>query len=140
MDQDTAMDYLEWLSELYEGERIGLIWDLATAHKGEKVLKFAVELGIVVAFIPAGLTSILQVCDLIINKTLKAAAVPRESVLEWIETATREIDSIQAATKGIGAAFRKYGQDPRFKTAEELLDGLKVFQENCIYASLLDNQ
>ncbi|OQR85418.1 hypothetical protein ACHHYP_11851 [Achlya hypogyna] len=153
MDQATAMDYLDWLSDLFEGERIGLIWDLAAAHKAEEVMQYAEEIGIVLSFIPAGLTSILQVCDLIINKALKAAfkrrycefkikndpgpggkyIVARENVLEWIETATREIDSAQTSTSGIAAAFKKYGQDPRAKNADEL-------QENRIYASLLENQ
>ncbi|KAF0706933.1 hypothetical protein AaE_013873 [Aphanomyces astaci] len=109
MDQPTAMVYRDWLRDLYQHEKLRLIWDLAAAYNTEQVMKYAEELGIVVEFIPAGLTSILQVCDLIINKTLKAAfkhcycefkiksdpgpggkySVTRESVLEWIETATR---------------------------------------------------
>ncbi|OQR99394.1 hypothetical protein THRCLA_21848 [Thraustotheca clavata] len=65
--------------------------------------------------------------------------VQRGRILEWIEIATHDIDSAQAASQGFAAAFRKYGQDPRCESADELLDWLKVLQENCIYASLIEN-
>jgi DDE superfamily endonuclease len=160
MDGPVAITYLDWLKGCFPNDRIGLIWDFATAHKADDVLGHARELDITVAFIPAGLTSILQVCDLIVNKPIKAAfkrsycafkmrndpgpggkyVVDRDDVLVWIEEAMKEVNKSQAARNGIGHAFRKYGQDPRCEDTTELLECLTSLQENRIYASLLENQ
>ena len=65
MDVRTAKVYLDFVVSLYpEDITIGLIWDAASSHICDKVKTYAAELGIVLGFIPAGLTSILQVCDL----------------------------------------------------------------------------
>jgi len=126
MDAHGAAKYLTWLHDCYPGETIGLIWDHAAAHKADDVLVHAKEIGIVVAFIPAGLTSILQICDLVLNKPLKLAfkkrygmfkmradpgpggnyKVDRDDVLVWLEEAAEEVSKQQRAAKGIASAFR----------------------------------
>ena len=160
MDNATALTYLDWLHSCFPNEKIGLIWDHAAAHKSDQILLHAREIGITVAFIPAGMTSILQVCDLVINKPLKAAfkrrycafkmrsdpgpggkyKVERDDVLVWIEEATKELSRKLLVDRSIAGAFKKYGQDPRCEDIAELMDGLQCLQENRIYASLLENQ
>jgi hypothetical protein len=160
MDNSTALVYLNWLVSCFPGEKVGLIWDHAAAHKSNDVLIQAADLGIIVAFIPAGMTSILQVCDLVLNKPLKAAfkrrycswkmrsdpgpggkyKVNRDDVLVWIEDAAKEVSRNLLVDRSIAAAFRKYGQDPRSDDTTELLEGLRSLQANRIYASLLENQ
>ena len=51
---------------------IEFIWDFVPAHKSEDILSYAIELGITVSFVPVGLTIILQVCNLLVNKALKS--------------------------------------------------------------------
>ena len=58
MDKALAVVYLDWLATCYPGEKIGLIWDFAAAHKSADVLEHVRSLNIAVCFIPAGPTSI----------------------------------------------------------------------------------
>lgn len=94
---------------------------------------------IVTALIPGGLTSVVQVCDLIINKTFKqilrdhyyawrrayirekrAAGVqgklniklPRDSMIEFIEASIKELNRRQLAKPTIRTMFQRVGQDP----------------------------
>ena len=71
MDKVLAKKYLSWLKELYPGEKIGLIWDKAPAHISEEVLEHAKQLGIVIELLYAGMTSIMQPCDIWLNKAFK---------------------------------------------------------------------
>ena len=50
---------------------IVLIWDCAPMHLNEQVLSHARRLGILVLFVPAGLTHLLQVLDVYIYSSLK---------------------------------------------------------------------
>jgi len=82
MDVRTAKVYLDFIISLYpEDATIGLIWDAASSHICDEVKAYAAELGIVLGFIPAGLTSILQVCDLYCNKPIKGFV--KSSFLRW---------------------------------------------------------
>ncbi|OQR89675.1 hypothetical protein ACHHYP_06125 [Achlya hypogyna] len=160
LNWDGYASYLEWLSECYPDECVGLIWGHAAAHITDDVLVYAAELGIIVGFIPAGITSILQVCDLFLNKPLKAAFKrsccaykmrcdlgpggkykgDRDDIVIWIEEATKEAHKKQLPTRGITEAFRRYGQDPREESNYELVDHLKGLEESRVYASLLEKQ
>ena len=55
----------------FAGKKIGLIWDRAAAHVSEEVLDYAKELGIVVELLYAGMTAIMQPCDIWLNKMIK---------------------------------------------------------------------
>ncbi len=160
MDTPTAIQYLDWLLMCYPGERIGLIWDFAAAHKAVDVIDHAAMLGITLAYIPGGLTSILQICDLYVNKPLKQSfkrmycswkmqndpgpggkyKVPRDNVIQWIEDSVRSFNQNQEDNKGIAHAFKKYGQDFRCEESLDFVQHLSTFSENCIYSSLLENQ
>jgi hypothetical protein len=160
MDTPSAIEYLNWLTACYPGQKIGLIWDFAAAHKSAEVISHAASLNITLAFIPAGLTSILQIYDLIVNKPLKQSfkrlycawkirsdpgpgqkyKVQREKVIEWIEESVSSFISKQEISRGIAAAFTKYGQDFRSEDKISFSQHLGDFKEISIYSSLLENQ
>ena len=82
MDMRTTKAYLDFIVSLYiEDVTIGLIWDAASSYIYTEVKAYAAELGIILGFVPTGLTSILQVCDLYCNKPIKAFA--KSSFLKW---------------------------------------------------------
>ena len=91
------------------------------------------------ALIPGGLTSVIQVCDLIINKTFKQILrykyyawrrvyirqkraegvqgklnikLPRDEMIGFIETTIKELNRRQLEKPTIRTMFRKVGQDP----------------------------
>ena len=73
---DTAITlrWLRWLHEQFPANtRIGLVWDHAPAHDSVAVREFISDNSswLVVALIPEGMTSILQVCDIAANASLK---------------------------------------------------------------------
>jgi hypothetical protein len=160
MDNPTAMIYLNWLKSCYPNDKIGLIWDFAAAHKSDHVLNHAVALGITVGFIPAGLTSILQVCDILVNKPLKASfkkqyccwkirtdpgpgkkyKIQRDLVITWLENATTDINNQMKEQKSIEKAFLTFGQDHREENTDMLIKHLSALNENSIYSSLQVNQ
>lgn len=76
-DAPTTLRYLEFIDSLYDDdESIGLVWDMAPAHRDTRVaeaLQKYAERGRMFTFvIPGGMTSILQVCDLTLNAPIKA--------------------------------------------------------------------
>ena len=91
---------------------MGLIWDRAAAHASEEVLQCAKDLCIVVEPLYAGITAIMQPCDIWLNKSVKTTikrlyyayknslkletgqkvVVPREQIISWIEQAAHEAD------------------------------------------------
>eukprot|EP00956_Cyclotella_meneghiniana_P024783 scaffold50391_cov37-Cyclotella_meneghiniana.AAC.1 len=81
-DEDITIEYLEFLLEYYPREIIGLVWDACKAHSTPLVLAFIDQHPrLVVVGIYGGLTSIIQVCDLIANKDLKQAI--RKGYYKW---------------------------------------------------------
>ena len=72
-DKDNTIDYLEFLMVMYPNKKVGLIWNAATQHSTEKVLNFIAQHvdRLVMTELSGGLTSVIQVCDLVANKLLK---------------------------------------------------------------------
>lgn len=75
-DGKITIRYLKFLCfELYKDTKVGLIWDHAPQHISNEVneyIKYLENLGLlVIMYVPKGLTSIMQVCDLVCNKLLK---------------------------------------------------------------------
>ena len=109
------MKFLRWLKSKYPGVKIGLIWDRAAAHISSEVLDCAKELGIIVELLYAGMTAIMQPCDIWLNKAIKTiikrlyyahknslklepgqkVEVPREQIISWIEQAVHEVHADQ---------------------------------------------
>ena len=65
------MKFLRWLKSKYPGGKIGLFWDRAAGHISSEVLDCATELGIIVELLYAGMTAIMQPCDVWLNKPIK---------------------------------------------------------------------
>ena len=106
------------------------------------------------------LTSILQICDILVNKPLKAlfkkqycswkikndpdAGVKykfaRDLVITWLENATVDVRDKMKDSRKIERAFQKFSQDYRFDNVDELMIHLAGLNENSVYASLQENQ
>jgi hypothetical protein len=149
----------QWLRNCFPNDNIGLIWDFAAAHKSDNILNCALQLGITIGYIPAGLTSISQVCDLLINKPLKAAfkkqycawkirndpspgkkyKLDRDLIITWAENATNDLNLKFQQDEAVQKAFLKYGQDPRNDNIDLLTAHLASLNENSIYKSLQEN-
>ncbi|OQS02211.1 hypothetical protein THRCLA_21479 [Thraustotheca clavata] len=89
------------------------------------VLEKAKKLNITIGFIPPGLTSILQICDLIINKLLKASCkknccsykirsdhgtggkvqVHRSDILVWVKESICDLQEKLKSTNAIARCF-----------------------------------
>ena len=72
--------YLESLQKLYTSEKvIGLIWDKASSDYSDEVVDYIAKINqtstpkVVVDFVDAGLTSVYQTPNVVINKPLKKA-------------------------------------------------------------------
>jgi hypothetical protein len=74
-----AIIYLNFLINLFQGKKIGLIWDKHSSHYSEDVMKFIEtnnkdnnkKATIISALVDEGLTPIIQVPDVAVNKIFK---------------------------------------------------------------------
>ena len=89
-DTDITIRWLKWLKDQFPGKKIGLIWDHAPAHTNGVVDQFLRDASswLKTELIPGGLTSVLQVCDLIINKPFKQHV--RNGYYRWRTTFVRQ--------------------------------------------------
>ncbi|KAJ8556752.1 hypothetical protein ON010_g9211 [Phytophthora cinnamomi] len=94
------------------GKKIDLVWDAASPHTCQKVIEYVSEKGPVYEFIPAGLTFIMQICDLDANRPLKAA------VIHWVEEAVSAVNKTQNSDRIIEYLFNKLGQDPTINSSK----------------------
>ena len=131
---------------MYPGQKVGLIWDHARQHYSKEVQilidKMTAEGRLVVMFIPKGLTSVMQVCDIVANKELKQSIksayylwrmeqikkhrqkngdmiaeikikVPYEVMIKFVEDGVNKFNEKQINVKQtIKDTFQKMGQDP----------------------------
>ena len=160
MDKVLAKKYLSWLKELYPGKKIGLSWDKAAAHISEEVLEHAKQLGIVIELLYAGMTSILQLCDIWLNKAFKKyiqekyyefkhwlgvatgqkIKVPREQIISWIEQAVVHLNNKQKQTRKVARIFAKCGLDIYDFEKNAFASHLETLSEDSIYNALIQNQ
>jgi hypothetical protein len=119
----------------------GLIWDKCTAHSGpdldEWVENYNRQDGpgrLIIGYIPEGMTSLMQVCDVVVNRRfkqelsaryhdyrmVKTAAmepgqtlkVPRDQFISFLEGAVATINRENQTTRTIADAFESCGQNP----------------------------
>ena len=160
MDKILAKKYLSWLKSLFPGKKIGLIWDKAAAHVSQEVLEHAKELGIVVELLYAGMTSIMQPCDIWLNRAFKKylqdkyyeyknslhlqtgqkVNVPREQIISWVEEAIQHHNAKQKQTRKVAQIFAKCGLDPFDMEKGAFKAHLETLKEDSIYNSLVKNQ
>lgn len=126
-DEDISIEYLEHLLELYPGKKIGVIWDACRAHTTPLVLRFLEEHSdrIVCVGISGGLTSVIQVCDLVANKDLKQFIKNRYYTWRTEFIKKKRAELIQAGTPSERITI-KIPRDVMIKIVEE---AIKEFNE-----------
>ena len=92
-DEDITIEFLEFVLQLYPNKKVGIIWDAAGCHGTAKVLAFITQHQdrLVVVGISGGITSVIQVCDLVANKILKQLI--RDSYYLWRTAHIRDVKS-----------------------------------------------
>jgi len=138
----TVVTYLEYLRKrLYPSKKcIGLIWDKASSHCSDMVLKYIEESNkdteipkLVVETVDAGLTSIYQPPDVVVNKPLKVQIrrkyedliskrgkfvpgkrqeISKEELVQIVEESYHEINSRNRTDQYIKNAFEMFGLNP----------------------------
>ena len=94
MNEHLALSYLNFISETVQGRHFFLIWDVHSSHRTDKVKKRAEELGVGMAFVPAGQTSRWQPLDNKIFGALKQRAHTRFNELAVARTTVDIIDAL----------------------------------------------
>jgi hypothetical protein len=127
LDEFQCGDYL------FRGKTIGLIWDKHTSHYSDKVMEFVercnADKRIVIELVDEGLTPIIQVPDVAVNKVFKAVvkeryhkyqstlpvnigqkvSVPRETLVDFVLDAIQEINERNDDTPFIMNTFKRCG-------------------------------
>eukprot|EP00474_Spongospora_subterranea_P006262 CRZ06720.1 hypothetical protein [Spongospora subterranea] len=78
MTQLTGVMFLKIVVELLPLKTIGFVWDRSHTHFNEVIDSWVENYNlqhpsgrIIIAFVEAGMTSVMQLCDLCVNKPLK---------------------------------------------------------------------
>lgn len=170
MNSNAAIIYLSYLMNMFRGKTIGLIWDKHTSHYSDEVMEFvercnadkATTTRIVIELVDEGLTPIIQVPDVAVNKVFKAAvkeryhkyrstlpvnigqkvSVPRETLVDFVLYAIQEINERNDDTPFIMNTFKGCGLNPWSMTKsltafKEHLDNLEA---NDVMKAMLSNQ
>ena len=124
------------------------------------MLKHAEELGIVIELLYAGMTSIMQPCDIWLNKAVKVyikrlyyeyknslqlktgdkVSVPREIMVKWVEEALQNCNDKQKRSRAIAAVFAQCGLSPFDMDKSQFCAHLESISEDSIYNALIQNQ
>jgi hypothetical protein len=170
MNSNAAIIYISDVMNMFRGKTIGLIWDKHTSHYCDEVQQFidrcnadkATTTRLVLELVDEGLTPIIQVPDVAVNKVFKAAvkkryhkywsevplnigekiSVPRDTLVDFDLDAIKEINEQNDDTPFIMNAFKTCGLNPCSKTNslaafEEHLDKL---QANNVMKAMLSNR
>jgi hypothetical protein len=170
MTSNAAIIYISYLMCIFRGKTIGLIWDKHSSHYSEEVMEFisrcnsdkATQTRVVLELVDEGLTPIIQVPDVAVNKVFKAAvrkryhkyrsgllidighkiSVPRETLVTFILEAIQEINEENNDRQFIADAFRRCGLNPwsekhSLGLFQQHLDKL---EENEVLKAMLRNQ
>jgi hypothetical protein len=171
MTQYVFVIYLEWILKMFPNQRTLLIVDRSTTHYGKMIDDWLEENHassstgkIFVEYILEGMTSIQQVCDICINKPLKAKikteyykfrmecigeltanelvgttfSVPREDLVGMIEAAFSDINEKSHKSRWIAEGFAKCGQDPWKEDQRSFEQHLESLEENFVYKHMAE--
>jgi len=171
MTSNTAILYICYLIKLFPGKMIGLIWDKHTSHVSDEVRAFIEKTNadpnipgthIVMETVDEGLTPIIQVPDVALNKDIKAGisekyyqyrlecdikigvkiTVPREKFVEFVEKTFAAINRKNEKNPMIADAFRYCGLNPW--SNDSSIDAFKchldALESNDILHALITNQ
>jgi hypothetical protein len=151
---------------MFPAKRLLLVVDRSTTHYGKIIAEWLANnhasksnSKIFIEYIQEGMTSIHQVCDISINKPLKALikkeyfkfrydsikdicaaelagcvlTVPRENLVEMIEKAFDEINEQNKRRRWIARTFEQCGQDPWSSDLKLFEDHLSSLEQNSVY-------
>jgi len=171
MTSYTFILYLDWVVTVNVVKRLMLVVDKATTHYGCLVDKWIAEnraapsrTQVFVHYIDEGMTSIHQVCDIAVNKPLKAAikkayfkaravavaglktadlvgmvySVPREDLVGMIEDAYETINEGNTRRRWITSAFDQCGQNPWAADQSGFEKHLASLNENTVYQNMTE--
>jgi hypothetical protein len=169
MTSQAAIIYLQHLLTLFPKKKIGLIWDKHSSHYSEEVMEFIdnnnkdPEKGkIISAIVDEGLTPIIQVPDVAVNKPFKQklkehyykyrleteikvgrkVKVSREKVVEFILNSMDEINAESTKTYLIHDAFKYCGLNPWSlkNSLDAFAEHLDKLESNQILKAMITNQ
>ena len=170
MNSNAAIIYISYLQSIFRGKTIGLIWDKHSSHYCDEVVEFiercnadkATKTKIVLELVDEGLTSIIQVPDVAVNKIFKALvkqryhvyrsglemkigekiSVPRETLVDFVLDAIAEINRQNFETHYIMDAFKRCGLNPwsQQKSLEAFREHLDRLEANKVLQAMLANQ
>ena len=167
-DGDITVEWFEWvLNILYPGQKVGISIDMAPCQTKKEVKEYIekkeVEGRLVVGYINGGLTSVLQVCDLVANKEFKAeikrlymrfraeylkaerAKTPDEpmrrikikiqvvKMTEIVEQSVKTFNDKQCGNPSIRNTFKKAGQHPWEDCEEDFKAHLDALEKLPLY-------
>lgn len=142
---------------------------MAPAHINGLVAQFIVvnTSWLKIEMIPGGLTSVLQICDLIINKVFKQNVrdlyytwraqhvrsqraihgngrlkikIPRDTLIVIVEQSIRKMNQQQREKPTIRTMFRKAGQDPHFSCIDMFKQHLDSLSKDSMYRTIINRQ
>lgn len=155
---------------MFRGKKIGLIWDKHSSHYSDEVLEFVERCNadkgtgtkIVLKLVDEGLTPIIQVPDVAVNKVFKSAvknryhmyrsglpinigqkiSVTRETVVRFVLDAIDEINQQNNDTQFITDAFKRCGLNPwsQEKSLQAFKEHLDNLEANEVLNAMLTNQ
>ena len=169
MTSNAAIIYISYLMSMFPGKRIGLIWDKHTSHYSDEVMEFIEKCNqdtartqIVLELVEEGLTPIIQVPDVAINKLFKSAvkkryhqhraklpimigkkvSISREQLVDFVLEAIEEINEHNNEHQFISDSFKKCGLNPWSKdnSMKAFMDHLDSLESNAILKAMLANQ
>jgi hypothetical protein len=140
MTANASIIYISYLMSMFRGKTIGLIWDKHSSHYCADIMEFiercnadnATETRIVVELVDEGLTPIIQVPDVAVNKVFKSTvkrkyhtyrsglpvrigqkvSVSRETMVQFILDAILDINLQNNQQQFIRDAFIRCGLNP----------------------------
>lgn len=170
MNANAAIIYLSHIMNICRGKTIGLIWEKHSAHYGEEVTQFiercnndpATKTKIVLELVDEGLTPIIQVPDIAVNKVFKAGvkqryykyrselpinigkkiSVPRETLVQFVLDTIDDINNQNKEKEYIKDAFKRCGLNP-WSTQHSLdafEDHLNNLESNEVLHAMISNQ
>lgn len=171
MTSNAAIIYISFLLNMFPGKKIGLIWDKHTSHYSNEVLQFIEKCNaeatsstskIVLELVDEGLTPIIQVPDVAVNKIFKAGVkrryhqyrstlpvtigkkvtVSREQLVDFVLDTINEINQNNYDYPYITNAFKRCGLNPWSKnnSLEAFQQHLMQLESNAILQAMINNQ
>jgi hypothetical protein len=169
MTSNASIIYISYLS-MFCGKTIGLIWDKHSSHYSADFMEFiercnadnATEIRIVMELVDEGLTPIIQVPDVAVNKVFKSAvkgkyhtyrsglpikigekvSISRKTMVQFILEAISDINIKNYDEPFIRDGFKRCGLNPwsEDQSLKAFKDHLDKLEENEVLKTMLKNQ